>query len=104
MSQSGSEFGGSDTSSVSSDGEDSICVSSDGSPLDKFVFPYDTADDNIGEKMSPADARLYDLDTRALTERGRHLGVEIFRILSDSEGISKVARDQLGGLLAEAEA
>jgi hypothetical protein len=103
MSHSDSDLSDDETSSISSD-EDSLFTSSDGSSLDKFVFSHDTANDNAGEKMSPMDARLYDLNTRAITERGRTLGAEIYRILKDSEGISKATTDQLGGLLAEAEA
>jgi hypothetical protein len=96
----------SDPSEVSSDSsdDDSLFVSMDGSTLDKYVFPYDTANDKIGEKMGPLDARLYDLDTRAIKERGRILGAEIYSILMDCACISKAAEDQLSGLLAEAQA
>ncbi|QDS70628.1 hypothetical protein FKW77_000678 [Venturia effusa] len=83
------------------DDEDSMFVANTRAPFDKFVFSYNTENDRA-ESMTAAEDKLYNLDSRAFIERGKIIGTEITRILTDSNDLSEKAKEQLAVLFREA--
>lgn len=82
-------------------GDESLLVSNARTSMDKFVFSYNTDNDRAGS-MTIAEEKLYNLDSRAFVERGKTIGTEILRILTDSHGLSEAAKEQLAALFKEA--
>ncbi|RDI82826.1 hypothetical protein Vi05172_g7111 [Venturia inaequalis] len=81
--------------------DDLLSVSDARTSMDKFVFSYNTENDQA-ESMTVAEEKLYNLDLRAFVERGKTIGTEIMRILTDSNGLSDAAKEQLATLFKEA--
>lgn len=81
--------------------DDLLFVSDAHTSMDKFVFSYNTENDQA-ESMTVAEDKLYNLDLRAFVERGKTIGSRIMRILTDSNGLSDAAKEQLATLFKEA--